>query len=87
MILITKKLLKLGNVGQWMLKTEKQILNWILKTRYKEISEQKLLKKKLSTSTPFSVKFHLLDMMGRKIIFKVKNNANNDYIIRIVEKK
>jgi hypothetical protein len=99
----------LGSVINSVEKVEKSVVRWIERTRYKEISENLLLKnnsisflseeektkpptkkrkkdteyvlKRTETSLP--IRFHLLDLLGRGVLFKVASPANNDFILRL----
>jgi hypothetical protein len=41
-------------------------------------------KKGLLSSSPFPLSFHLLDLVGRNVIYKVAAPATSDFILRLV---
>lgn len=75
---------------------EQSILSHIKKGQYKEISEKKLALlcnpantgkkspgKSLLGDSPFPLSYHLLDLEGRRVLYKVAAPATNDFIWRI----
>eukprot|EP01038_Epipyxis_sp_PR26KG_P014171 gene14171-19013_t len=63
---------------------QKEIVSWICATRYKELSEKKLISRKFVTSNSIlPISYHLSDLIGRKVLYKVASPAKNDYFVRL----
>jgi hypothetical protein len=59
----------LSSLRRWIESSRKEITRMIKSTRYKEVSDKELKKKKLSS--PLGFKFHLYDLLGGGILVKV----------------